>query len=152
MDITLKISHFLITPMLLILIFWKRNFKSVLIMEEILSRWKTRYFFLDWLEQTKLICFSQRARGCFVGIFNQGEVVVLISINQLLNPNFTFLEWNNTLLSQMTGSESRWEITWCECYFDRLNFFPRNIKVVSLRFLLSLSNYISITFLILLNF
>ena len=79
-------------------------------MEEILSRWKTRYFFLDWLEQTQLICFSQRARGCFVGIFNQGEVVVLISINQLLNPNFTFLEWNNTLLSQMTGSESRWEI------------------------------------------
>ena len=73
----LEISHFLITPMLPIITFWKRDFHLVLVMRDILSTWKIEIF--PRIEQTQF--FSQRGSKRCVYIW-LGERCCLVFMNR----------------------------------------------------------------------
>ena len=73
----LEISHFLITHMLPIITFWKRDFHLVLVMRDILSTWKIEIF--PRFEQTQF--FSQRGSKRCVYIW-LGERCCLVFMNR----------------------------------------------------------------------
>ena len=73
----LEISHFLITPILPIITFWKRDFHLVLVMRDILSTWKIEIF--PRFEQTQF--FSQRGSKRCVYIW-LGERCCLVFMNR----------------------------------------------------------------------